>query len=272
MATQTGVITHKGKLGKTVGYKYRNKYCVRSLPEEVNRSIATQESATDFGTASKAGQLVRHAIKQKLDIRHDPELTNRMNSQMMHVLYAGGQQRGSRFIQCDELSLLTGFRLNDTTGLERLLNFKPKVVQDGRVLRIALPAITEKDIRHSRNTSHIEIKVIAAGINFNEDSYQPAVSGQVLIDLRQPASATELTLPFKAGEAETVVVLQVSAFTEVNGRLYLVDNLKYFAADIIDIIPSFKMECSATVHISQPEKKPLFQLHTESTYFMPQRE
>lgn len=272
MATQSGVLTYKGKLGKTVGYKHRKKHCTRSMPENVNRSIPTQLSATDFGTASKAGKLVRQAIQQELDIRYDPELTNRLNKDMLQVLYAGNQQRGARYVQRDELSFLTGFRFNDTTGLERLLSFTPAVVQDGRNLRIALPALTARDVRHSPNTTHIEIKAIAAGVNFNENSYQPAVSDNVLIDLRNPGSATALVLPFKAGKEETIVVLQVRAFSELNGELYVVDNLKYFAADIIDIIPSLLMECPATVHNSQPEKKQLFQLHTGSTWFTPQRE
>lgn len=273
MATQTGVVTYRGKLGKTVGYKHRKKQCCRSLPEKVNRSIPTQLSATDFGTASKAGKLARRAIQQELDIRRDPELTNRMNKEMLQVIYAGDQQRGARYIQRDELPLLTGFRFNSTTNLGRLLSFTPTVVQDAKGnLRIALPALTPGDIRHSRNTSHIEIKAIAVGINFNENTYQPAVSDKILIDLSQPGPATELILPFKAGDDETVVVLQVRAFSEVNGQLYVVDNLKYFAADIIDIIPSLIPECPATVHNSQPEKKALFQLHTDSTYNTPQRE
>jgi hypothetical protein len=243
------------------------------MPEKVNRSIPTQLSATDFGTASKAGKLIRRAIRQGLDIRRDPELTNRLNKDMLQVLYAGDQQRGARDVQRDALPFIKGFRFNNTTGLERLLPFIPTVVQDARGnLRIAIPALTAGDIRHTRNTSHIEIKAIAAGINFNEDSYQAAVSDTVLIDLRQPGSATELLLPFKAGEEETIVVLQVRAFSEINGQLYLVDNLKYFAADIIDIIPSLLMECPAIVHHSQPEKKQIFQLHSDSTYFTPQRE
>lgn len=269
MASQDGIFAFKGKLDEVIGYNRKGKRCYRRLPKHVRRSIATQLAASDFGTASKAGKLIRLGIKQALDIRTDYLLTNRLNKSLLEVLYAGRQQRGNRSIQREQLPMITGFQFNPTTSLKRLLASTPKVVPDEKGnLRIVLPELT---IPRNAKATHVEIKAIAAGVNFNEGSYQQAVSDKVLIDLRKPITAKELVLPFTAGKDETVVVLQVRAFTEMDGKLYLVDNLKYFAADIIDVIPSLSEETSAVFN-SQAEKQPLFQLHGDNTYAAPQRE
>lgn len=273
MATQTSVITYEGKLDKTIGYRRKGKRCVRRLPKHVRRSIATILSGTDFGTASKAGKLVRRALLPALDIRQDYTLTNRLNKEMLKVLYAGSQERGSRRIQHKATELLKGFQFNKTTGLDRLLPFPiPKVVQDGNKLRIAIPAMEAGAIRHARNTTHIEIKAVAAGLNFNGDDRELAVSDKVLFRINQPVAATELVLPFKAGEAETIVVLQVRAFNEHNGILVALGNMKYCAADIIDVIPSFPAEEGMAPHHAQPTKQPLSLPHGNDAIATPKRE
>lgn len=256
MSKNTGLLRMTGKIGEYVGYYRDGKQYFRSMPEQVRRSKATQLSAKDFGTASKASKLIRHGLRAELNIHHDNGMHNRLNTDMLNILYAGSQQRGSRSFQRNKLSMLTGMQFNEKTELSRLLPFTPKVVQDGNSLRIAIPALGADDIRHARNTTHIEIKAIAIGVNFNENARQDAVSDKVLIDFRCPATATELILPFKAGEEETIVVLQVRAFSELDGKLYALGNRKFFAADIIDIIPSLSAMSNITYN-SQPELKPL---------------
>ena len=258
MGKQTSIVRYTGKVGNTVGYYHKGKLCIRSLPEHVNISEATKRSATDFGTASSAGKLVREALKPELSIRHDSDLANRLNSSLLKVLYAGDQQKGARRIQRKTLDMLAGFKLNNNTDLGKLLPFQPQVVQDRNSLRIAIPAIAAGSILHAKNTTHIEIKAIAAGLNFNDGDHQQAVSDKVTIDLRMPAEATELILPFKAGDAETFVVLQVKAFREENGTLYASGNRKYFAADIIDIIPSLPEETILPAYNIDREQKPVF--------------
>lgn len=255
MGKQTGIARYTGKVGNMIGYYHKGKLCFRSLPEFVNRSEATKSAATDFGTASKAGKLVRYALKPELSIRHDSDLTNRLNTSLLQVLYAGSQQRGGRRITRRNLDLLTGFKLNEATELGRLLPFKPRVVQNGNSLRIAIPALEARSIHHARNTTHVEIKAIAVGLHFNEGDYQQATSDKVMIDLRKPTEATELKLPFKAGDAETIVVLQVKAFSEEGGRMYEAGNRKFFAADIIDIIPSLPEEVTLPVYNLEREQQ-----------------
>lgn len=76
-----------------------------------------------FRNCSKAGKLVRYALKQELSIHHDSDLTNRLNTSLLQVLYAGDQQRGSRSIQRKYLASLAGLKLNNHTELGRLLPF-----------------------------------------------------------------------------------------------------------------------------------------------------
>jgi hypothetical protein len=270
MATQDGIFKFNGKLDDVIGYRRKGKRCYRRLPKHVRRSIATILSGTDFGTASKAGKLLRRAILPFLDIRTDHTLTNRINREMLQVLYASNQERGSRSIRSKALDLLKGFQFNKATGLDRLLPFfTPKVVQDGDKLRIALPAMEPNAIRHARNTTHIEIKAIAAGLNFNGGDQEQAVSDKVVFRINQAVAATELVLPFKAGKAETIVVLQVRAFSEDNGTLYASGNKKYCAADIIDVIPSLPEESVQKVYADAPSSD---LQQTDKTYTAPQKE
>ena len=268
MASQDGIFTFEGKLDKVIGYKRKGKRCYRRLPKHVQRSTATILSGTDFGTASKAAKLVRRALIPALDIRPDHTLTNRLNKEMLRVLYTGSGQRGSRSIQNNALGLLKGFQFNKTTGLSRLLPFTPLVVQDGDQLRIAIPAITPGSILHARNTSHIEIKAIAAGVNFHKEGHQ-TVSDNVLFRINEPQAATALVLPFKAGDAETIVVLQVRAFSEDNGRLYASGNQKYCAADIIDVVHSLPEETAHKTYANVPSSE---LQHSDKTIVTPQRE
>jgi len=260
MSKNTGLLRMTGKIGEYVGYYRNGKQYFRTMPKHVRRSKATQLSAIDFGTASKAGKLIRHGLRAELNIRCDEGMINRLNADMLHILYAGNQQRGSRSFQRNKLSMLNGMRFNERTELSRLLPFTPKVVQDGNSLRIAIPALGANAIRMARNTSHIEIKAIALGLNFNEGIYQEAASDNVLFDARKPAAATELILPFKAGDEETIVVLQVRAFSEDGGKLYASGNRKFFAADLIDIIPSLPVTSTGITYNDQPELKPVSQL------------
>ncbi|MRG44101.1 hypothetical protein GFS24_03200 [Chitinophaga sp. SYP-B3965] len=270
MGKQVSIVKYTGKVDNMVGYYHKGKLYFRSMPEQVNRSEATKLAAIDFGTASKSGKLVRDALKQELSIRHDSDLTNRLNAAMMKVLYAGNQERGNRSILRKHVSMLVGLKLNNATELSKLLPFTPKVVQDGNSLRIAIPALSSEDILHTKNTTHIEIKAITAGLNFNEGNRQDAVSDKVMIDFRQPAVATELILPFKAGDDETVVVLQVKAFKEEQGKLCALGNRKYFAADIIDIIPSLEEVPERKEYSTMPEHKAHQMAH--SYFAVPQLE
>lgn len=274
MGKQVGIARYTGKVDKTVGYHHKGKLCVRALPEQVNRSEATKLAATDFGTASKAGKLVRHALKQELGIRHDSDLTNRLNAELLKVLYAGQQEKGARTIEGEHLARLAGFKLNNFTELGKLLPFRPEVVQDGNSLRIAIPALSTENTLHTKNTTHMEIKAIAVGINFSEGQYEGAVADKVMFDFRKPAVATELILPFKTGDAETIVVLQVKAFHESDGKIIPLGNRKYFAADIIDIIPSLPVQpmliaCDAEQHEIPLPKQPMQIAYNEEQQPMP---
>lgn len=223
MAIQQGPNFFVGKLGNQIGYKVGDKYYVRTMPETVNRSKATKQAAVDFGIASKAGKLVRHAILDELDIPFDSTITNRLNKTLAPV------------IKLDNFSArLEGFSFNKHTPLDKLLKQSPKLQKnaDGTTL-LQIPA---QHISSSRNATHIEIKVIAASINFSKNKYNRLDGETLLIDLKE--TFTGATLHFPAPKNDTTLyILQVRSLELENRKYYDVKNRKYYAAEIIAVTP-----------------------------------
>lgn len=52
MAKQTGIVLFTGKLENLVGYRRNGKYFIRAMPQKVQQTPATRQSAREFGIAA----------------------------------------------------------------------------------------------------------------------------------------------------------------------------------------------------------------------------
>ncbi len=76
MPVQQGPLYYSGRFGNTVGFKRNGQYFFCNLPLNVEISNPTKLSGIDFGTASKAGKLIRNAVKPHLNIHFDGKHCN----------------------------------------------------------------------------------------------------------------------------------------------------------------------------------------------------
>jgi len=208
MATQAGILPFTGKLGNIIGYRRNGTYFVRSMPETVRQTFATQRAARNFGIASRKGKLIRRAIAPHLDILTDGSLVNRLNK----ALIKGGK---------DHQAALTGFRWNSRTGTEQFFPQPPTISPDGT---LNIPA---QSLHTHCQATHLEIKLIATRISFATQKIIDSDSTAVIIDLDTPFDGATLNLELP-GKGTLLLVLQVRA-GDFNDR-------RCVAADIVAVV------------------------------------
>lgn len=213
MAKQNSLIPFIGKLGNRIGYQRNGKYFFRSMPETVRQTVATCRAARRFGMASRKAALIRNAFYDELDIRCDSSHINRLNK----VLIAAGNNHAA----------LTGFRFNQYTGTDKFFTITPQLSAEG-ILYIPPQVLAQhKDI------TALDVKVIAARIDFTTGRIIGTDTAMIMIDTRKSFTGADIALHVP-GTGTLVVTLQVRAMHKDG----LSRNRQYLAADIIAVMAS----------------------------------
>jgi hypothetical protein len=117
MARQKGLIQFTGKLGNTIGYTINNKYFLRSATD-VQQTPASIRAAKDFGTASKAGKLIRHALDKYLLHIKESSTTNRLTKSLTAIIHGDSDHPpGERMIT--NLQALKDFQFNSNNRITK---------------------------------------------------------------------------------------------------------------------------------------------------------
>lgn len=212
MAKQTSLITFTGKVGNLIGYRRNNQLFLRSMPETVRQTTATRRAAQRFGVASKKGRLIRSAFSNELDIRCDGGHVNRLNKAL---ILAGRNNTGA----------IAGFRFNQHTDIDRFFTVAPTLSRDG-ILHIPAQALPQ-----FKGITALEVKVIAARINFAERRVISTETAMVILDTRESFAGAALSVDVP-GKGTLMVTLQVRSL--LDGRPS--GNRKYVAAGIIAVM------------------------------------
>jgi hypothetical protein len=120
MAKQKGIIKLKGTLGDITFYKTQDGYLAREKGGIEASRIAndpnfqrTRENGAEFGTAGKAGKMLRNSIRALLQNVSDGRMVGRLTQEMVKVLQADVTSvRGQRNVIDGEAELLEGFEFN----------------------------------------------------------------------------------------------------------------------------------------------------------------
>jgi hypothetical protein len=214
MPKQNSIIPLSGRLGDWVFYyrkdkRGRKKYYVRRAPENVRQTAATRRTATDFSTASKAGRLIRQALKPYTSKYKDGSLHYRLNALLGQILRLDTESpAGQKRLLPENISLLTGFRFNN----------------DARVPKMDQVEINESGINVLSGHTDMTANVIALSVNFKEGTTQIRVSEAVHIKdettIRFERSNNDLTfflLEIENGQALDIIgVLQPATVPSQN--------------------------------------------------------
>jgi hypothetical protein len=210
MAKQHSLIPFTGTLGNLIGYQRNGEYFLRSKPETVRQTVATRHAARRFGIASRKGALIRNAFYGELDIHCDSGHINRLNK----VLIAAAGNNAA----------MTGFRFNQHTGIDRFFTVAPKLSNDG------LLHIPSQALGQHKSITALEVKVIAAHIDFMTRRVTGMETVIMEIDPRQPFSGAEIPVEV-SGRGTLVITLQVRGIQKDGFS----GNRQYLAADIIAV-------------------------------------
>ena len=109
MAIQ-GNMKYIGTVDGVIHYCRKGEYYMRTVPEEVQQTEATRESAGVFGNASSIGSILRHSLESILSNPRDKEMQNRFTAAIQAFLYES-QGREPRFVPDEERLQTFAFNL-----------------------------------------------------------------------------------------------------------------------------------------------------------------
>ncbi|PSL24433.1 hypothetical protein [Chitinophaga ginsengisoli] len=218
MAKQKSLFPYSGQLRDLIGYERNGEHFLRRRPEIVRQTAATRRAAQRFGVASRKAAMIRKAFYHELDIRCDNGHINRLNKLMINA--AGNN------------TAITGFRFNQHAGTDRFFTVAPRLFRN-EVLHIP-PQI----LARYKGITMLEVKVIAARIDFNTHQVIGTETAMLMIDPRESFEGANISLNVR-GEGTLVVALQVCGMYK-NGPSC---NRKYLAADIIAVAVPQMPEC-----------------------------
>ncbi|SFD82450.1 hypothetical protein SAMN05518672_103373 [Chitinophaga sp. CF118] len=251
MARQESLLKFTGKLGNVIGYRNKKEYLLRSAPAIVRQTSATKRAARDFGTASKAGKLIRHALSEYLLHCYDSSLTNRLNKTLGEVVRADDSHKaGLRVPVAANMQSLRGFRFNSHTGIEHLLAGNPIINNNNGDIGISFP----ETVISNNKATHIIIKAIALSVNFAQQTSRQLASETVVIRCGEKQILPTLTLNPDRKDL-TLIMLEIHSCYEVNGQLHLCRNRKGSALDIIAVLPPVELRTAIKYRNKAPKLK-----------------
>ncbi len=237
MARQKGILPFTGPLGDRVGYRRNGEYFLRRKALQVRQTAATKLAAKDFGTASRGGALLRHALNGCFD----SELNTRLNKTLAGVMRSDKYYAiGERQLNVSNMQLFRGFRFNVEGDHERMLSAVPVVREDGNGnIHVDLSAC---NIYPPKGVTHLSIKAIVISANFERSAMQLAASETVTIRKGKPSATTTLSInviqePCAARKGMRIVLLEVQPYIQVNGELLPSANKQGYALDVIEVFP-----------------------------------
>jgi hypothetical protein len=242
MGIQKGILPFTGQLGDRVGYRRNGKYFLRRKALEVRQTAATKLAARDFGTASKGGAQLRHALHTELHRQYDIDVITRLNKTLTGII-RNDQYRaaGERRLQVSNMQSLCGFRFNDIGCHQNLLSCTPDITEDvqGKV------QLSVSDFRtHApKGVTHVSIRAIIVSANFERSAMEVSASETVIVSNRKQYEGITLSIDPVPGACAArkgmrIVLIEVQPHIQVNGQLLPSANRQGYALDVIAVLPA----------------------------------
>jgi hypothetical protein len=248
MAKQKGILKLKGSIGDLSFFKTQNGYMVREKAGVDSKRIAedpafqrTRENNAEFGRATKAGKILRVALRPYYLNNADRRMIMRLTATMMRVIKADVvSQRGERNVIDGEAELLTGFDFNNRGRLSTTL-FAPYTVEidreEGELKLTIAPFVPQSMIAAPSGSSHYRIVSVAAEVDFEEGAYVVAHTHTAILPWdASPTEAIEHVNSVTANSQHPLfLVVGVEFYQEINGEMYPLKNGTFNPLSIVKV-------------------------------------
>ncbi len=237
MARQTGIIKLKGTIGGVTFYKSQDGHLAREkggIPAQRMASDPafqrTRENGNEFGTAGKAGKLLRTSFRAALQNASDSRMVSRLTKMMVKVVQADATNpRGKRNVIDGEAELLEGFEFNKNGKLGRTL-YAPFTASIDRVtgkLSVDIPSFVPINmVSAPSGTTHFKIISSGAELDFENETFiaDNKDNGILPWDIT-PSAVISLINTVPANSTHPLfLALGIEFYQEVNGEKYPLKN------------------------------------------------
>ncbi len=237
MARQKGIIKLEGRIGDLSFYKSGGEYMARSKGgvdgDRIKKDpafVRTRENGAEFGSAGKAGKVLRNALKVPISKSADKQVASRLASELLKVIQSDATNlRGERTVTGGDLSLLQGFEFNNAVGLETVVGLQYNVTFDrvGGIGSVGLNGfVPTVEIADVEGATHFRFVLATAGVNFDDGTYEVNMDQSSDIPyISESQAAVLLEADISANYAHPVfVVFGVEYYQSVNGQMYPLNN------------------------------------------------
>lgn len=246
MAKQRGLIKMEGLIDELSFYKWKGKYVVRrkggASRDRIKNDPAfarTRENNMEFAWASGAAKLIRMSLNEIMG--HDKWflLHGRLTQMMLTVLRSNTtSDRGKRCFSNGDLSALQGFNFNAEADFNAI--FYPKYtvstnLESGIITATVEAFVPMLEVNSPEDATHIQLTLAGVEMDFKANEYRTNIERSHFIAMeneRQEMIKITVTIPDNGGKIR-LGVLALGFYQEVNGKMYVLKNMKYKALKII---------------------------------------
>lgn len=165
----------RGQIGNLVNRKVGDKNVVQTKPSDKTKQTRwTEAAASDFGTASAAGSLIRRAFRQVFHNLHDSEMNTRLNKHMQRVLRGNGKyDPGYLRVSKGNIQRLVDFQFNAKCHIYDYVYAQPQVsFAPSGTTTILIPALdVQRNFNNPKSCSHITLKIDVIGFHFSSKCF-----------------------------------------------------------------------------------------------------
>ena len=248
MAQQKGIIKIKGTIGGMTFYKSGDGYLVKEKSEVPKDKIMndpafvrTREHISEFSRATKAGKMLRVAVRNLSMQAKDRFLVSRLATKMLRVVQADATSiRGQRNVLDGETEMLTGFDFNANSKLSTLFfpQYTTNIDRATGAATINIESyIPQNQIIAPSEATHFQITSAATDINFEGQEHTTTEFRSEVLPLNSleaPALAIAHALP-PASTNPLFLLLGVEFFINTNNVNYPLKNGSFNALSIVQV-------------------------------------
>jgi hypothetical protein len=248
MAKQKGILKLEGTIGDITFYKSQDGYLAKGKGGIDGNRIATdpkfqrtRENGNEFGSAGKAGKVLRNSLRVLLQNSSDNRMVSRLTKKMVAVIQADATSvRGQRNVIDGEAELLEGFDFNINAQLSNTLYapYIPTIDRVAGTLKVAIASfIPASMIAAPGGTTHF--KIVSSGMEVDFENETFIVDTKMSNVLAWDATATAVINLNNAVTANSthplILVLGIEFYQDVNGVKYPLKNGAFNALTIVKV-------------------------------------